>query len=162
MQYLVAYVGFFAILWSSWFQVVLHDVRFARDSIYERICKTIQFIVFVGLALVGSNFNPTKKGSNTVWHTSGCTRLVVLTPAEFPNPVLHTHHQPSVSRYSIHRRFGKWARRLLLSWLTMTVLRRRGKIHEAFPATRPDHRHLLCRCDRLRSDDTSVPRDRET
>ncbi|KAF2741190.1 hypothetical protein EJ04DRAFT_507599 [Polyplosphaeria fusca] len=65
MQYLVAYIGFFAILWSTWFQSVLHDVRFARDSIYERVCKTIQFITFVGLALVGSNFNPTKKGSNT-------------------------------------------------------------------------------------------------
>lgn len=71
-DYLVAYVGFFGVLWSSWFQVTLHDVRFARDSLYERVCKTIQFIVFVGLALVGSSFNPGKqpvvgqKASNTV------------------------------------------------------------------------------------------------
>ncbi|KAF2263367.1 hypothetical protein CC78DRAFT_273413 [Lojkania enalia] len=57
-QYLYAYIGFFGILWSCWFQVTLHDVRFARDSIYERLCKTIQLIVFVGLALVGSGFNP--------------------------------------------------------------------------------------------------------
>lgn len=71
-DYLIAYVGFFGILWSSWFQVTLHDVRFARDSLYERLCKTIQFIVFVGLALVGSSFNPGKgpeegkKASNVV------------------------------------------------------------------------------------------------
>lgn len=56
-----AYVGFFAIIWSTWFQVTLHDVRFSRDSVYERICKVIQMIVFVGFALVGSKFQPTSK-----------------------------------------------------------------------------------------------------
>ena len=38
-------------------------------ELYERVCKTIQFIVFVGLALVGSQFNPANekgKGNNTV------------------------------------------------------------------------------------------------
>jgi low temperature requirement protein LtrA len=66
-DYLLGYIGFFGILWCCWFQITLHDVRFARDSLYERICKTIQFIVFVGLALVGSQFNPTSKnkGDNT-------------------------------------------------------------------------------------------------
>jgi low temperature requirement protein LtrA len=64
IDYLLAYIGFFGILWSSWFQITLHDVRFARDSLYERCCKTIQFIVFVGLALVGSAFNPTSKKVN--------------------------------------------------------------------------------------------------
>jgi low temperature requirement protein LtrA len=66
-KYLYGYMGFFGILWSCWFQVTLHDVRFARDSIYERICKTVQFIVFIGLALVGSGFTPgSVKASNTV------------------------------------------------------------------------------------------------
>ncbi|KAK0647506.1 hypothetical protein DIS24_g7692, partial [Lasiodiplodia hormozganensis] len=55
---LAAYVGFFAILWATWFQITLHDVRFARDSVYERCCKVVQFVVFVGLALVGSKFEP--------------------------------------------------------------------------------------------------------
>ncbi|KAL1652785.1 hypothetical protein SLS61_004767 [Didymella pomorum] len=50
-DYLLAYIGFFGILWATWFQITLHDVRFARDSIYERACKTLQFIAFVGLAL---------------------------------------------------------------------------------------------------------------
>ncbi|KAK7192472.1 hypothetical protein PSPO01_01180 [Paraphaeosphaeria sporulosa] len=81
-DYLVAYIGFFGILWSSWFQVTLHDVRFARDSLYERVCKTIQFIVFVGLALVGSSFNPGmestggKKASNTNFRIL-CYTLVI-------------------------------------------------------------------------------------
>ncbi|KAF2273276.1 uncharacterized protein EI97DRAFT_461161 [Westerdykella ornata] len=76
-KYLLAYIGFFGILWSCWFQVTLHDVRFARDSLYERVCKTVQFIVFVGLALVGSNFNPgTSKGSNTNFRIL-CYTLVI-------------------------------------------------------------------------------------
>ncbi len=64
LSYLLAYIGFFGILWATWFQITLHDVRFARDSIYERICKTIQFIAFVGLALVGSSFNPVGDKAN--------------------------------------------------------------------------------------------------
>lgn len=43
-------------LWSTWFQITLHDVRFARDSKYERLCKLGQMIVFVSFALVGSKF----------------------------------------------------------------------------------------------------------
>ncbi|KAF1852171.1 uncharacterized protein K460DRAFT_352001 [Cucurbitaria berberidis CBS 394.84] len=69
-SYLLGYIGFFGILWSTWFQITLHDVRFARDSLYERVCKTIQFIVFVGLALVGSQFNPSRKrgkGNNIIF-----------------------------------------------------------------------------------------------
>src|SRR5690242_15636863 len=65
IDYLLAYIGFFGILWATWFQITLHDVRFARDSIYERICKTIQFITFVGLALVGSSFNPIGDKTNS-------------------------------------------------------------------------------------------------
>ncbi|KAL5453982.1 hypothetical protein PMIN06_005237, partial [Paraphaeosphaeria minitans] len=78
----ISYVGIFGILWSSWLQVTLHDVRFARDSLYERVCKTIQFIVFVGLALVGSSFNPgkeptgAKKASNTNFRIL-CYTLVI-------------------------------------------------------------------------------------
>ncbi|KAF2873140.1 bacterial low temperature requirement A protein-domain-containing protein [Massariosphaeria phaeospora] len=76
-DYLIAYIGFFGVLWSSWFQVTLHDVRFARDCIYERFCKAIQFIVFVGLALVGSSFNPgSLKGTNTNFRIM-CYTLVI-------------------------------------------------------------------------------------
>lgn len=61
---LLAYVGFFAVLWSTWFQITLHDVRFAGDSKYERMCKFGQMIAFVSFALVGSQFKvPSMKES---------------------------------------------------------------------------------------------------
>ncbi|KAJ8114112.1 hypothetical protein OPT61_g3926 [Boeremia exigua] len=77
LNYLLAYIGFFGILWATWFQITLHDVRFARDSIYERVCKTIQFIAFVGLALVGSSFNPTGDKNNNRNFEILCFVLVI-------------------------------------------------------------------------------------
>jgi low temperature requirement protein LtrA len=63
---LFAYIGFFAIIWATWFHTVLHDVRFENDSIYSRACKTTIMIAFVGFALVGSAFAPgTDRGDNT-------------------------------------------------------------------------------------------------
>ncbi|WYZ34032.1 hypothetical protein EsH8_I_000308 [Colletotrichum jinshuiense] len=61
---LAAYLGFFAIIWFTWFQITLHDVRFSVDSGYERMCKIIQFLLFVGFALVGSSFSPGTKEHN--------------------------------------------------------------------------------------------------
>lgn len=48
----------FLILWSTWFQITIFDVRFAADSVFERVCKLCQFISFVIFAAVGANFNP--------------------------------------------------------------------------------------------------------
>lgn len=77
-DYLLGYVGFFGILWCCWFQITLHDVRFARDSMYERVCKTVQFIVFVGLALAGSQFNPaSRKGGDNTNFRIMCYVLVI-------------------------------------------------------------------------------------
>ncbi|CAL3966802.1 unnamed protein product [Diplocarpon coronariae] len=61
---LVAYIGLFAILWFTWFQITLHDVRFGIDSVYERCCKVVQFFIFVGFAFVGDEFNPGSKEHN--------------------------------------------------------------------------------------------------
>jgi hypothetical protein len=65
---LAAYIGFFAFIWSTWFQITLHDVRFSRDSLYERTCKVIQMIIFASFALIGSKFQPgsSEDGSNAV------------------------------------------------------------------------------------------------
>ncbi|KAF2036067.1 hypothetical protein EK21DRAFT_106173 [Setomelanomma holmii] len=76
-DYLLGYIGFFGILWSTWFQITLHDVRFARDSLYERVCKTIQFICFVGLALVGSQFNPASPKGDNINFRILCYTLVI-------------------------------------------------------------------------------------
>ncbi|KAF2839761.1 hypothetical protein M501DRAFT_973451 [Patellaria atrata CBS 101060] len=74
---LLAYVGFFAFLWSTWFQITLFDVRFARDSVYERVYKTIQYVVFVGYALVGSAFQPGGKTANNTNFRILCAILFI-------------------------------------------------------------------------------------
>ncbi|KAF2234411.1 hypothetical protein EV356DRAFT_532972 [Viridothelium virens] len=55
---LKSYVGFFSILWFTWYQVSLHDLRFSVDSIFERICKGLHFGFMVGFAVAGTNFKP--------------------------------------------------------------------------------------------------------
>ncbi|MCJ1402513.1 hypothetical protein MMC11_005733 [Xylographa trunciseda] len=54
-----SYIGFFVILWGTWFQVAKYDVRFGNDSAFERICKALQFGVMVGFAITGPNFDVT-------------------------------------------------------------------------------------------------------
>lgn len=47
------YMGFFAILWTTWFHISMYDVRFYVDSIFTRICKFLCFgimVSFVGLS----------------------------------------------------------------------------------------------------------------
>ncbi|KAF2274201.1 uncharacterized protein EI97DRAFT_422655 [Westerdykella ornata] len=50
---LTAYIGFFSLLWLTWYQVSLYDVRFSTDSVFERIAKAIHFGVMVGFAVMG-------------------------------------------------------------------------------------------------------------
>ncbi|RAH41001.1 uncharacterized protein BO95DRAFT_518304 [Aspergillus brunneoviolaceus CBS 621.78] len=53
---LASYVGFISILWFTWCHVSLYDVRFATDSIFERVAHACHFGVMMGLAVIGSNF----------------------------------------------------------------------------------------------------------
>ncbi|PYH79114.1 hypothetical protein BO82DRAFT_404569 [Aspergillus uvarum CBS 121591] len=53
---LASYVGFISILWFTWCQVTLYDVRFATDSIFERVAHGCHFGVMMGLAVIGPNF----------------------------------------------------------------------------------------------------------
>lgn len=46
-QSLTAYIGFFSLLWLTWYQVSLYDVRFSADSVFERVAKAIHFGVMV-------------------------------------------------------------------------------------------------------------------
>jgi low temperature requirement protein LtrA len=55
---LKAYVGFFSLLWLTWYQVSLYDVRFARDSVFERVAKAVHFGVMVGFAIIGPQWHP--------------------------------------------------------------------------------------------------------
>ncbi len=54
----------FILLWSTWFQITIFDVRFAQDSVYERFCKLYQFMAFVVLAAVGATFDPAGKDAD--------------------------------------------------------------------------------------------------
>lgn len=55
---LTAYIGFFSLLWLTWYQVSLYDVRFSADSVFERIAKAIHFGVMVGFAVIGPQWKP--------------------------------------------------------------------------------------------------------
>ncbi|KIW10101.1 hypothetical protein PV08_11061 [Exophiala spinifera] len=56
-QSLRNYVGFFAIVWFTWLETSLFDVRFAADSVFTRICKAIAFAAMTGIAACGANYN---------------------------------------------------------------------------------------------------------
>ena len=53
-------------IWFTWLQVTLFDVRFARDSVFERVCKAAQLAVMVGFASAGTRFTTRVQGDN-VW-----------------------------------------------------------------------------------------------
>ncbi|KAH7073713.1 hypothetical protein BKA63DRAFT_39264 [Paraphoma chrysanthemicola] len=55
---LTAYVGFFSLLWLTWYQVSLYDVRFSSDSVFERCAKAIHFGCMVGFAVIGPQWKP--------------------------------------------------------------------------------------------------------
>ncbi|KAI4088547.1 MAG: hypothetical protein LQ344_005981 [Seirophora lacunosa] len=63
---LESYIGFFAILWFTWLEVVLFDVRFGTDSLFERIAKLIHCGVMITFAIVGPRFDPSKQGGEHV------------------------------------------------------------------------------------------------
>ncbi|GLA25514.1 hypothetical protein AnigIFM63604_007150 [Aspergillus niger] len=66
VEALWAYIGFLGIIWFTWLQVTLFDIRFARDSIFERICKAIQLAAMVGFASAGTRFT-TRVQPENVW-----------------------------------------------------------------------------------------------
>ncbi|KAH6658975.1 hypothetical protein BKA67DRAFT_3027 [Truncatella angustata] len=55
---LYAYVGYLSILWFTWFNVGMFDVRFVTDSLFERIIRTAHLGVMVGFSIVVTYFDP--------------------------------------------------------------------------------------------------------
>lgn len=43
-------------MWFTWCDVTLYDVRFATDSVFERVAHACHFGVMIGLAIIGPNF----------------------------------------------------------------------------------------------------------
>lgn len=75
VQALGAYIGFLGVIWFTWLQVTLFDIRFARDSVFERICKAIQLGVMVGFASAGTRFTTHVQGEN-VWAFQSLTAIL--------------------------------------------------------------------------------------
>lgn len=53
-----SYVLFFIILWFTWLQTTLYDIRFSVDSVYERTIKLVHFGVMIGFAATTLAWNP--------------------------------------------------------------------------------------------------------
>ncbi|KAF9894321.1 hypothetical protein FE257_007824 [Aspergillus nanangensis] len=64
VEALTTYIGFLGMIWFTWLQVTLFDVRFARDSIFERICKAIQLAAMVGFASAGTRLSTRLRDEN--------------------------------------------------------------------------------------------------
>ncbi|KJK73990.1 hypothetical protein H634G_10721 [Metarhizium anisopliae BRIP 53293] len=61
-----ASVGYFCLLWLTWFQVALFDVRYVTDSLFARATRAIQLGVLVGFVVVAPKFNPKDQDLDTM------------------------------------------------------------------------------------------------
>ncbi|KAJ5232490.1 hypothetical protein N7468_005446 [Penicillium chermesinum] len=61
-----SYIGFLGIIWFTWLQVTLYDIRFAQDCVFERFCKAFQLAAMVGFASAGTRFT-TRVRDDNVW-----------------------------------------------------------------------------------------------
>jgi low temperature requirement protein LtrA len=43
-------------IWFTWFQNTMFDVRFSNDSVFERCCKAAQFGIMTGFAITGPGY----------------------------------------------------------------------------------------------------------
>ncbi|KAF2728351.1 hypothetical protein EJ04DRAFT_415106, partial [Polyplosphaeria fusca] len=76
-QTLTAYIGFFSLLWLTWYSVSLYDVRFSSDSVFERVAKAIHFGVMVGFAVIGPSWKPGEEEDDyKVWRAFGFILMV--------------------------------------------------------------------------------------
>lgn len=54
---LTSYIGFFCVLWFTWCQTSLFDVRFLADSWLQRFAKLCHLGIMVGLSVVGPHYD---------------------------------------------------------------------------------------------------------
>ncbi|KAL8814075.1 MAG: hypothetical protein Q9223_006675 [Gallowayella weberi] len=105
-QTISSYIGFFAILWFTWLQVVLFDARFGVDSLFERVAKLIHLAVMVTFAIIGTRFDPTSPHMTytTMRQLSMClfvSRLVLI--AQYGSVMLWVKDEKKITRpLSIH------------------------------------------------------------
>jgi low temperature requirement protein LtrA len=74
-------MGYFAIIWFTWFQNTLFDVRFSNDSAFERMCKVMQFGIMTGFAVTGPGYitdAPTTEQQNSSLHAFQALSLILM------------------------------------------------------------------------------------
>ncbi|KAL9111309.1 MAG: hypothetical protein Q9227_004186 [Pyrenula ochraceoflavens] len=62
---LASYIGFFSLMWFTWLQTSLFDVRFGTESVFSRLCKACSFGIMLGFAIAGPQFKTWKVEENT-------------------------------------------------------------------------------------------------
>ena len=72
------YVGFVTILWSTWLQITIFDVRFASDSLFERLCKLLQLGVMIGFAVAGPGFSFDLEANPDAWMSLRRLTLILM------------------------------------------------------------------------------------
>ncbi|KAM0581175.1 hypothetical protein ACHAQF_008989 [Verticillium nonalfalfae] len=90
---LVAYAGFFSLMWTTWFQTGCFDVRFITDSVFERCARAVHLGVLVGFAVVSPNFDPSEQDPQ-VFKTFSFILMVsrLCLALEYGMVLLHVRH----------------------------------------------------------------------
>jgi low temperature requirement protein LtrA len=90
-------VLFFLIVWNTWLQTTVYDVRFATDSVFHRVCKGLSFGVFVGFVVASTLFNTSHTGED---HRSFRILCIVLMASRLALAMQYTHVLVYSWRYS--------------------------------------------------------------
>jgi low temperature requirement protein LtrA len=75
---LSSYAVYFGVIWASWLQICLYDVRFGFDSLFERFTKAVQMCMFIGFAAATGCLDISKPQMKTPGELSGFESLNVL------------------------------------------------------------------------------------
>jgi hypothetical protein len=71
-------MGFFTLMWFTWLQTSLFDVRFSTDSVINRIFKAISFGIMTGFAVVSSQYDPDLLTDPSLSNTGPAFRAMAL------------------------------------------------------------------------------------
>jgi hypothetical protein len=71
-------MGFFTLMWFTWLQTALFDVRFSTDSVINRIFKAISFGIMTGFAVVSSQYDPDLITDISLSNTAPAFRAMAL------------------------------------------------------------------------------------
>ncbi|KJZ74313.1 hypothetical protein HIM_06319 [Hirsutella minnesotensis 3608] len=86
-----AHIGYFCLLWITWFLVTMFDVRYVTDSFFSRTTRAVQFGVLIGFAVVAPKFDPSDQHVETMQTMSFilCVSRVVMA-IEYGTTLWHT------------------------------------------------------------------------